>query len=91
MYEWLRRIARIGWPWLSDGSMGHDPRMKSRVHPKYKTKIMGVGSLGHLPIHAPTLLPGLMLKGSLFDDLIEQRINAFGAREFESGQCVELR
>jgi hypothetical protein len=52
---------------------------------------MGVGSLGHLPIHAPTPLLGPMLKGSLFDDLIEQSINAFGAREFEGGQCVELR
>lgn len=38
VHEWLWRIARIGWPWLSDGSMDHDPRMKSRVHPKYKTK-----------------------------------------------------
>ncbi len=36
VHEWSRGIARIGGAWLPDGSMGHDPRMKSRVHPKYK-------------------------------------------------------
>jgi IS5 family transposase len=32
------RFARMDWPWLPEGSVGHDVRMKSRVHPKFKTK-----------------------------------------------------
>ena len=38
VHEWWGEIARIGWPWLADGSVGDDARMESRVHPKFKTK-----------------------------------------------------
>jgi hypothetical protein len=38
VHEWCGRIAQIGWLGLPEGSVGDDARMKSRVHPKFKTK-----------------------------------------------------